>query len=263
MIHTVMSVCGDRKYYDMAEYSIPRFLLENAGSKLTVFSDKPERLLHLADKFKDLLEIRDFQESIDNLDGEHRENADIIIEKSNKPWEHYGLEHAHKYVAVLPVLAEAYITSTFILKIDVDSWFKGDLLIAVISKLLEEYKIDGGFRDVYLVERPDNGTIKTFGNEWPGVGFLLWYRGSRFVGEYVKRFNGNEQETILVNLCHQRNVTARTFKRWEWHTVYPWIKAEETGIPFDENELTEPYYIHIHVSHAREKLFELNGKYNG
>ena len=263
MIDTVMSVCGDRQYYDMAEYSIPCFLRENAGSKLTVFSDEPERLSHIVGEFKNHLSVLDFNRSLDRLTGKRVLYANAIMENVNEPWEHHGMEHVHKYVALLPVLAEEYTTQPFILKIDVDSWFKGDMLIKVIGRLIEQYSLTDTFSDVYLVNRPDNGIIKTFGNEWPGVGFLLWPRGFKFVEQYSTLFNGNEQETILVKLCHERKVSLKTFGDWHWHTVYPWIKAEETGVPFNESDLPEPYYIHIHASHAREKLEELYRKNYG
>jgi len=251
MINATMCVCGAQAYFDMAEYSIPNFLEENLGSKLTVFSNETERLGHLVTK-KNRLELRDFDDSLKNLVGYHKTYADKIMEESNGAWDNHGMNHEHKYVAVLPILADYYITSAFILKVDVDSYWKGDLMIKVIGQLIHQFSATNAFSDLYLVDRPDNGVIKSYGGGLPGVGFLMWPKKSRFIDKYVDKFDGNEQTTVL-GIANE--LDTGIYRDWLWHVTYPYIKNPD----FDIESLEPPYYVHLNAVHAREKLEILNG----
>ena len=255
MIQAVVAVCGDDKYFDCAEISIPSFLSANAGSYLTVFTDQPERLIHIRDKS---LEIRDFQQSLDRLQGKYRAYADHISTQCAEPWDNHGTNHVHKYVALLPVLGEAYTHMPFTLKIDIDSFFRGDLLIKVVGQLVTQYTMTDNFSDLYLVNRPNNGIIKPYGNELPGVGFLMWNRNGKFLDTYVHKFDGNEQSTVL-NIANDMETVL--YDDFRWHCVYPFWWAEKNGREFDPDTISPPYYMHIHASHAREKLLELKELY--
>ena len=259
MIDAVMCVCGEREYFDMADYSIPSFLRANEGTKLVVFSDQPERLAHLATKKN--LEIRDYKDSVERLVEPYREYYMKILDESNEAWYNNGVEHEHHWVAALPVLAERFTDSRMILKIDSDSIFKGDMCIKVITKLIEQLSARRELNDMYLVSRPNNGIIKPYGNEWPGVGFLMWDRYGHFIEEYAKNFDGNEQNTILVELMAKKNVSAHCFKEWWWHVTYPYWWAKKNGTEFSLDQLGQQYYIHFHgddleVEHNRLETME-------
>ncbi len=256
MIEAFMAVCGANEYFNMAEYSIPSFLLANAGTKLTVFSNEPERLLHLADEYHPL-EIKDFDDSIDRLTGKYRERYEQLASHESSDWEAGGVEHVHKYVSLLPVLAEAYSKRVMLLKIDVDSFFVGDMLIDVIEELLNEYKKTNRVRTLYLVSRPDNGIIKPFGKEWPGVGFMLWGKGSDFINKYCDLYMGNEQETVLVKLAHEGAVDYKCLPEWHWHVVYPYWYARSKGKEFDTSQISPPFYLHIHSDDGEHNRMEV------
>lgn len=262
MIEAAVCVCGAQEYFNMAEISIPSFMLANEGTKLTVFSTEPERLLHLQDEYHPLV-IKDYETSADNLPDKYKSYYDYVKERSNEGWENDGVFHEHHYIACFPVLAQAYANpnSVFTLKFDVDSFWVGDVLIDVIEDIMFEYHREHRTRDLYLVQRPDNGINKPFGNCWPGVGFLLWLNKGLFLERYCSMFNGNEQETVLVELAHKKAVSYRSFGEFTWHVVYPYWYAKKSGREFDLTQISTPFHLHIHgdddsIGHNRMEIME-------
>ena len=230
MIDAVLSVCGDEKYFSMAKISIPSFLRANPTCNLHVFTDRPSEIA--TDDYK--LNVYNFAESIKNCD---KLAVHKIITLSDPDFDNNKILHHHPYVALLPLIAQAVVGSDYILKIDVDAYFVGDMISEVerIPSL--------PMMDLCLISRTDDSKMKLYGGA-PGVGFLLWKRSGKFVETYVKEFAGYEQTDILGvrNKMNYGELTNENF-----HLTYPFYQARKLGEELTKKKMEKwiPFYAHV------------------
>jgi hypothetical protein len=246
MIEVVMSVCGDDQYFEMSKISIPSFLRSNPTAKLHIFTDRPKEI---EPTYK--CEVYDFNEAVKNIDKPTR----YAMELKMADFDNNGVFHSHANVALLPLLAERVCSSDAILKIDVDSFFVGDICNAV-EGLLRAINVD-----LILVERTRGDVMVPYGG-LPGVGFLMWERGGRFVPGYTHFFTGNEQETILA-LYAEGVLSSGTISEFNYHICYPFKRAEQLGTRLTKKIIDKwiPFYIHVCGPGQIEKLKKLENWY--
>jgi hypothetical protein len=250
MLDVVMSVCGDESYFKMAEYSISSFLDNNPDNELHVFSDRPDKLTHISEK-ANFYDVREVEEAMDE---EKKRWCKTIRERIKvQNFDNHGKMHFHETVALLPVYADVVGCNRYILKIDADSYFRGDITRNIPYNATWE---------CLLVSRPNNGLQKPYGQELPGVGFMLWKRKGEFLKAYIDHFNGNEQETVLVELLINRKLPMGVWDYWPAHWVYPntWLKERFTKELVDKYS---PTYIHVGGTAAEQlgALEQLKGWY--
>ncbi len=260
MISAVVSVCGDDQYFDFADISIPSFLRANRGTTLHVFTDRVERFAE-----RDGLVVHDYDECLRELREERGDTLQRMSTLMGADFNNNGVQHTHAYVAFLPLLAEKFVDSDWLLKVDVDAYFVGDIL-SDLSEQLNYCGIDFT-HDLYLVSRTRGDIMKLFAGV-PGVGFTLWRRGASFVERYVQKFDGNEQNTILVVAGYQHSVKTTDYCgiliREECHVCYPFYQAGVNGRELEKSDVDEwvPCYLHLRGPNQLEKLQILKGWYN-
>jgi hypothetical protein len=227
MIDVVVAVCGDEAYFKMAEISIPSFLRSNPTAKLHVFTDDTSKI-----KPSYKCEVYDIQEAVKQCD----KNTILSLTPKMNDFDNNGVKHIHSHVALLPLLAEKVCSSDYIVKIDVDSFFEGDMM---------RYVEKNAGEDLILIDRSHDKIMKTYSG-MPGVGFLMWRRKGQFVRAYTELFNGHEQETIL-NIFGCGIVPTRLFFNWNYHICYPFYHASKDGRTLTKKDTDEwtPFYIHV------------------
>ncbi len=241
MIEACMAVCGDKAYFDMADISIPSFLRANPGCNLHVFSDDPSRLA--SDNPK--LNVYDFEESLKRC-----EALDVMkINTLSRDFMNNGIQHRHPFVALLPLLAQEVIDSEHILKVDVDSFYLGNM-ISEIEKM--RFLM---FYDLCLVQRRDNKIMKLYAGA-PGVGFLLWRKDGKFVEQYVSQFSGHEQTDILAL---RGKVKYAEIGNGHYHITYPFYQARKLGSKLTKEKIESwgTCYLHLRGEEKQTQLEKL------
>lgn len=254
-IQAVMVVCGDEEYYRMSEYSIRSFTKSNPGTILNVFADRPKEI-----KQVEGCVVWDYRSSLNTLKAcpESRHKA-IIDRIERKDFDNNGVKHVHEYVAMLPLIADMYLHCDWILKIDCDGFFYGDMMAEVREKPLEKH-------DVWLVSRTRADMHKLFAGV-PGVGFALWRRESDFVKLYCDNFDGNEQNTIIYTAGYRHRRKTHNycgiFTEENWHICYPFEMAKLSGFELDKEDIDEwvPFYLHLRGPGQLDKMKRLEEWY--
>lgn len=259
MIATVMSVCGDSAYFKMSKYSIGSFCHNNQNTQLHVFTDV------LGDVWSDIdfgggkmPMLYNFGFCIRKMKAEGDNRIQRIIDKiKDATIDNNGVMHTHSYVALLPLLAEWFVDSEYLMKIDVDSYFIGDVISSMKEWNLNAY-------DLRLVKRSRGDIMKLYGGA-PGVGMTLWKRGGSFVPRYVEEFDGNEQNTILSIAGYKGGLydykSSGLFTNESYHICYPFFQHEKLGKEFTKEiaESLAPCYLHIRGPNQIDKLKKLEG----
>ncbi len=229
MIDVVMSVCGDEKYFEMSKISIPSFLRSNPSAKLHVFTDKPKEI---EPSYK--CEVYDFDEALKAVDKEQL----FSLSKTPKDFANNGVTHHHLFVSALPLVAQRVCSSELILKIDVDSYFAGDMM-----KCVEGFKeVDA---DLFLIERKREDIMKLYAG-LPGVGFCMWRKDGKFIDQYVERHNGHEQQTIL-DMHMSEGIRSCEIQAPNFHICYPFLQSKRLGKKLTKKDLDcwIPFYVHV------------------
>lgn len=230
MLDVAMSVCGDKKYFEMAEISIPSFLNNNPTAKLHIFTDKPKEI---EPRYK--CDVYDFNEAVKGID-----KNTLFSLNTNKPddFDNNGVIHSHSYVSLLPIIANKVCSGELILKVDVDSYFLGDICACLEG--LEE--VDS---DLFLIERKRADIMKLYAG-LPGVGFCMWRKSGKFVDKYIQEFDGYEQTTIL-KLHQSQGLKSCELTDWNLHICYPFYQALQNHKELTKKDIDTwiPCYLHV------------------
>lgn len=252
MLDVFMSVYGEDIYFEMARYSINSWLENNPDTKLNVVTDRPSLVIQMHEK----VNVYDNKVVEDVMNDKQKWQVQRIKALvKNCKFDNNGKTHIHEGIALLPLYAQVISTEDYILKVDCDSYFRGDLA--------RHIPCDPSW-ECMLVARPDNGMQKPYGGGLPGVGFMLWKRGGRFVDAYVEWFTGNEQETVLKMLTENK-VKFAIWEYWPAHWVYPFTWYKKNGKEFTK-QIADQYtwwYIHVGGNDQLEQLKTLKGWYGG
>jgi len=254
-IATVVSVMGDDTYFKMASVSLRSFLRNNISADLFIFTDSIGKVSKLRSFGLDRVHIIDMPERFKK----HENVINDLIKRGTSEEdmknhnECFGYFHNQIFVSSLVPIAEDFLKDkkySHILKIDVDSYFAGGDMIALVR---EEIQREPGF-DLYLVAR-QHDLMSPYGGGAPGTGFTLWRKGSVFAARYLERFEGNFQNTVL-KMRGKGLVRIKILERPGYHFVYPFKKARETNREFTKEIASEflPAYFHLSGRDALENM---------
>lgn len=249
----VVSVAGERQYFEFASYFIPSFLKNNPTTDLLVFTDNVREIRKISEE----PEIIDLEECF----AKHPDALKELEEKgcSDKDMEdrtrRYGFLHHHIFVSALLPISEWQLRDngkySHILKVDIDGYFAGGDMISLLKGDIRRTE----HIDLYLVERK-HVLMELYGGGVPGVGFTLWRIGGEFIPEYLKSFHRNEQGTILRLRFRIRTMI---LSRPGYHFVRPFWQAKKTDRKFTKEQAEQflPAYFHVHGIGAIENLKKL------
>ena len=257
-IVAVMCVAGDPMFFKFASYSIPSFLRNNSSTVLCVFTDRPEEIAKYRNISKKLgvIDLKDYFEASQGLMKRfksHGRSEEALKMRNEK----YGFAYKDIYPMIMPPMAEATLRGkgyTHILKVDSDAYFAGGDMMALVKADVEKYD----FADMFLVERR-HPAMTIYGKGMPGSGFTLWRIGSKFIDEYVRSFNESQQVTVL-NLRFGHGFYTKVLERPGYHVVRPFIKAEQSGMPFTKGVASQflPAYFHLYGKNALKNMKTLD-----
>lgn len=254
-IATIVSIMGDDIYFKMASTSISSFLKNNASTDLFIFTDNIDRVNGLKDISPNRIHVIDMPEQFKEYESMIKDLTEkgVSEEVMKKHAEDFGYFHNPIFVAPLVPIAEDLLEDkkySHILKIDVDSYFAGGDMMALVK---EEIRRAQGF-DLYLVARKHD-LMCPYGGGAPGTGFALWRKGSDFAARYLERFAGNFQNTILT-MRGKGLVRIKILDRPGYHFVYPFENAKRTNRVFTKEIASGflPAYFHLHGIDALENM---------
>jgi len=256
VIAPIMIVCKER-YAKCARIAIETFL-KHHDTKLYVVVDYTA--------YKVLSNIKSRNLIIIPI-GKYRKAAaaDVSVDKFHVFKYDEDGDHDRAYSSLKPLIMDKVIDefspeSKYVLSLDADTLFSGNILNKVIKKLDEvKHKFD-----LYMVERTDP-RLSLVGAKSPGSGFTLWKREGNFIKLFRKNYGpgcagrgGGSQD--LINRLRKK-IPSMLFKDPFLHFVSPDIRCRKVN----KRELTnkeiltyKPAYIHLHGanSYARLQRFE-------
>jgi len=236
MIDTFMTIGGDKEYFQYSDYSIPSFLKSNPGMNLHIFTTSPEYFQKYNNPY---LKIYNY-----NIFKEHKDCQHIVnhIKRRYVNFSQFGYTHKHEFCAIGLIIAQQILTnSNWILKVDCDSYFAGNIFDIIIPQLVDNI-------DLYVVERVNPGT--TFESKEPGAGFILWNRKDEsIIQKYIKYFTGHEQFTLQKKLLPK--ISHKIFTHPGLHFVWPFT---DPNFNKQDAEKFLPAYFHFTGNNIIEQL---------
>lgn len=250
MIAPIMIACKER-YVKLATISIETFL-EYHDTVLYVLVDATGSnvLSNIKHKNLRLVQIGDY---LKQTIGEVSVNKFHIF-KYDADGDHDRAYSSLKPLLMDKVIADLTPESTYVLSLDVDTLFSGNILNKINSEL---NRVSHKF-DMYMVERRD-ARMLCFKNGTAGSGFTLWKRTGSFINLFKDHYSsgcagakGGSQD--LINRLMKR-VPSMLFKDPLLHFVSPDLKNPKLTVK--EILTFKPAYIHLHGkdSYARLKKF--------
>jgi ribosomal protein L13E len=240
-IATVMSVCGHKKYFEYAKYSIDSFQHSNPGYSLFVFTTNKSYFNDCI--FSSDVHFINFEEMLKRVPKAVVQHIEKETLAQMKDFIYQDRRHTHYYVSMLMPMAHTYLKDislyTHILKIDCDSYFVGRMMDMVLKEIeVVDYPL-------YLVERQNEHMLVRHNTEGfkVGVGFTLWKKESSFMNAYINNFEVDEQRTISGKLYEKRCIPVKILQRPGYHFVYPFKKNPR----FDKRLANRfvPAYFHL------------------
>jgi hypothetical protein len=217
---------------------------------MVVFTPKPDKLRYLQETYP-ALRIRDFNDCMNNPHmQEVKRKIEERTEKKMLNLRYFMREHAHSFVSLVLPLADHFIDTDYILKMDADVMFAGrGFMEAVEAEIEPKYEL-------YLVERTHKKMLIFQRKPFPGVGFTLWRRGGQFIPSYIENFEKSEQWTIASKIFPNK-LPCKLIKKPGLHFVFPFRQNPN----FSKEDLMEflPAYIHLGGSDIIQKQVKIKG----
>lgn len=253
IIAPVMIACRKR-YTKMAVISVGSFLKTHKNICLYVAADDDGR--QMLSKFEcDQLCIVDVKKPLQIAKSQVKSKNFEIIDYDNDG------RHDRAFSALKPLIMEAVVKEKFpeakyILSLDVDSVFTGNVLkrtMGYLNSVNHKY-------DLYMVTR-DDSRMQCLGSREPGSGFTLWKRSSQFTKMFAENFNDSctgkkgGSQTLIYRI--------RQFLKYNeindpfLHFVSP--DLAKPPLPDEEISKFKPAYIHIHGLNSYKRLLRING----
>ena len=252
VIAPIMIVCKER-YAKCARIAIETFL-KHHDTKLYVVVDYTA--------YKVLSNIKSRNLIIIPI-GKYRKAAaaDVSVDKFHVFKYDEDGDHDRAYSSLKPLIMDKVIDefspeSKYVLSLDADTLFSGNILNKVIKKL---NKVEHKF-DLYMVERTDP-RLSLVGAKSPGSGFTLWKREGNFIKLFKKAYRskhagkgGGSQD--LINILRKR-IPSMLFRDPLLHFVSPDYKFNvKKPMSYTPEEILKlkPAYIHLHGANSYDRL---------
>lgn len=252
MIAPIMIACKER-YAKCATISVETFL-EHHDVMLYVLVDElaEKTLSKIKSKNLCLVPIEKYLEEVIN----EVKVTDFHSFKYDKDG-----EHSRAYSSLKPLLMDKVINdlspqSKYVLSLDADTIFTGNILRRVIGQL---DKVKHKFC-LYMVERHDK-RMSCLGTKDAGSGFTLWKRESKFIKLFKKHYRkgcagkGGGSQTLINRL--RKMIPSMLFKDPLLHFVSPDYKfniKNPMSYPAKEILKLKPAYIHLHGANSYDRL---------
>lgn len=253
MIAPIMIVCKER-YAKCATISVETFL-EHHDVMLYVLVDElaEKTLSKIKSKNLCLVPIKKYLEET---------VSEVKVTKFHSFRYDKDGEHSRAYSSLKPLIMDKVINdlspqSRYVLSLDADTIFTGNILQKVIGQL---DKVKHKF-DLYMVERTDK-RMSLLGTKSPGSGFTLWKREGKFIETFRKKYKsgcagkgGGSQD--LINRIRKHSVSSMLFKNPFLHFVSPDYKfniKKPMSYPPKEILKLRPAYIHLHGANSYDRL---------
>ena len=255
-----VTICCGKIYADFASISIRSFT-KHHSEKLLVLADVLSEKVLLSSGIKniEILNIEKYERMAKNA---------LNIKEKFISKEAGGLPNGQhmQYLALKPVIMNYAVLdidplTDYILSIDVDSYFSGNI-ITPTHKYLNANK---DRFDVYLVSREDkrmhvtcNGPLEI------GTGYHLWKIKSNFIKMFIKRFPKRNYTCIgnqrIINMLI-KETNSYVFKDPMLHFVSPDLRNPNIS----DNEIKEikPAYIHLHGPNVLNRIKKFRKVFEG
>jgi len=246
MIAPIFIACGER-YAKVAPIMVETFLKHHDTSLYVVVDSIAAEMLS---------EIR--SDNLVSIPAElYRKKAEDCVRIHKFFTYQYDQDGVHDraYASMKPLIMDEAIKdvapeSRYILSLDADSMFSGNILDEVNSELNRfEHRFD-----LYMVRRKDPRML--IGHQIPGSGFTLWKRESRFIDLFRKFYSeinagpmGGSQN--LINMLRRR-VPSMLFANPYLHFISPDLRNPK--LTDEEISIFKPAYIHLHGKDSRKRL---------
>jgi len=253
MIIPITIACGKR-YGDLAEISVRSFLKHHPDHPLIVLVDPKtrEQLRPICDEYENfnMIAIHKYIEKAKKLVG-FRGFAKYTFEGTNE-------KHNKMYSSLKPIVKQLAVGNRFpdrewILSIDVDSYFSGNILDHV-EKLL---KLCDRKYNMFMVTRKDK-RMQCTGAFQPGSGFTMWNRHSPFMKIFVKNFSakcvgvhGGSQD-LINHIRRRKKIHCKMLNNPMLHFVSP--DMVRPNMSSAEIRKIQPAYIHLHGPRSLERV---------
>jgi len=247
MIAPIMIACGER-YAKLAEISVQSFLKHHKVMLYVVADEIAEKVLSkIQSKNLFIVSLGKYKEEAVKAVG----SPDFCVFQMDEEGVHDRIYSSLKPLIMDSVINDVAPESKYILALDVDTLFSGNILDKVV---LELNRVQHKY-DLYMVRREDP-RMHSIGHDRPGSGFTLWKRSGRFVELFREGFResftgrwGGSQE-----LTHQlrKKIPSMLFEDPLLHFVSP----DQKNPKMTDKEILElkPAYIHLHGENSYERL---------
>lgn len=252
-----LSICGEA-YKEMGVNMLESFL-SSVSADICIFTDDTPFWMSQAEKFSKIggerchiLSFDDCLEAVPELLVKKIENLTtasmVNIKRPEKP-------HKHSVVSLVHLLAQIHIDSEYIVKIDADTLFVGDI-IPDLEKEIENFSAE-----LYLVDRGHDHCFHWRGAT-PGCGFTMWERSGDYLVSYVRYYARDEQFTICRVL--PKKIPTHIIARNGLHLVYPFKQQARSKRVFTKEMLDThlPAYIHLDAPGIEEKQAQIKQWYS-
>lgn len=254
IISPIIIACKER-YAKCAEISIETFLKYHDVPLYVVVDEiGVKRLSKIKSKNFFMIQL-----------GKYRKDVEKAVEFANfftYDYDEIG-DHDRAYSTLKPLIMDRVITdispkSEYILSLDADTLFSGNILNTVVSEL---NKVNHKF-DIYMVERSDPRMLRGKARS-PGSGFTLWKRKGKFIPLFQKRFKGKPTGTGSQNLINQLRgaIPSRLFRNPLLHMVSP--DLQNPHLTDKEILKMKPAYIHLHGKDCHKRLLKFKKIFEG
>ena len=252
MIAPIMIVCKER-YTKCAVIAVETFLEHHDTVLYVIVDELAEKILsRIKSKKLCLISIKKYlEETIDEVK---------VNEFHSFKYDKDG-EHSRAYSSLKPLIMDKVINdlspqSIYVLSLDADTIFTGNILDRVIAEL---DKVKHKF-DLYMVERADI-RMTCLGKDHAGSGFTLWKRESRFIELFKEHYGkgcagkGGGSQNLINRL--RSLIPSMLFKDPLLHFISPDYKfnvKKPMSYPAKEILKLKPAYIHLHGANSYDRL---------
>lgn len=242
-IAPILVACKER-YIKLASISLPSYAKHHNTPLFVVTDSKRELKKHKSSVIR-----------IINIDKYLKE---IFTETDIPAFSHYDYEkpgdYDRQFASLKPLIMEKVIAdlapeTDYILSLDVDTYFSGEIMNKVQAEINRDHK------DIYMVARVDGRMLRTR-SLMPGSGFTLWSRKSKFIKYFRQGVAAGNAKDGSQSLIHQ--IRGRLSQRIITDAMLHFVSPDLNNPNFPDSEIRKlkPAYIHLHGRNSYNRLLK-------
>lgn len=247
MIAPILIACKER-YAKLATVAIETYLKYHNTPLYVVVDATGEKLLSgFVSENLCLVSVKKYREEV--IESVNMKN--FYVFRYDKDGDHDRVYSSLKPLIMNKVIADLAPQSRYILSLDADALFSGNILDKValeLNKIKHKY-------DLYMVLRRDRRMLQTKGKS-PGSGFTLWKKESVFIPFFLKRYNevdaGRKGGSQNLTNAIRGKMPSMLFTDPLLHMVSPDLRNPR--LTDQEILKMKPAYIHLHGENSYKRL---------